>query len=276
MYLMARQPFVVRFIKRTFKSLFSLARATAKHRLLKRLIDRLLFKDDEVYYLPKDTIIPIEQDVGSLPESMPVPSRLVDYFIDQASVHVIMHACICRDATHCKDYPIDLGCLFLGEAAARISPKLGRRVSKEEAKEHERKCRDAGLVHMVGRNKLDAVWLNVKPGERLLSICNCCPCCCLWKMLPDLAPDIASKVTKMPGISIHATDKCRGCGTCEDGICFVHAIHVDGGKAVISDDCRGCGRCAENCPNNAIEVRIENNMFIENTIAAIDQAVDVK
>lgn len=273
---MARQPIIVGFIKKTFKSRFSLAKATAKHHLFMRLIDRLLFKDDEIYYLPKDMIIPIEQDAGPLPESMAVPSRLVDHFIDQASVHVVMHACICRDANHCKDYPIDLGCLFLGEAAARISPKLGHRVSKEEAKEHERKCREAGLVHMIGRNKLDSVWLNVKPGEKLLSICNCCPCCCLWKMLPDLSPDIARKVTRMPGISVHVTDKCSGCGHCMDSICFVHAIHVDDGKAVITSDCRGCGRCVEICPNHAIEIKIDDNLFVENAIAAIDCAVDVK
>ncbi|MBN2153618.1 MAG: 4Fe-4S ferredoxin, partial [Candidatus Lokiarchaeota archaeon] len=181
---MPRTPIVVRLIKKTFKSRFSLARATAKHELFKRIVDRIMFKGDGIYYLPRDKAIAIEQSVDARPESMAVPSRVVDHYIDQASVHVVMHKCVCRDAAHCKDYPVDLGCLFMGEAASRISPALGRRVTKEEAREHARKCRDAGLVHLVGRNKLDTVWLNVRPGEKLLTVCNCDPCCCLWRMLP--------------------------------------------------------------------------------------------
>jgi hypothetical protein len=90
-----------------------------------------------------------------------------------------MNTCLCRDAKQCKDYPIDLGCLFLGEAALGINPRLGRGVTKREALEHIRRCREAGLVHLIGRNKLDTVWLGVGPGDKLLTICHCCPCCCL-------------------------------------------------------------------------------------------------
>ncbi|MDY6794139.1 MAG: hypothetical protein SWK76_02475 [Actinomycetota bacterium] len=58
-----------------------------------------------------------------------------------------------------------------------INPKLGRRVTREEAREHVRRCREAGLFHIIGRNKIDMVWLNIRLGQRLLTICNCCPCC---------------------------------------------------------------------------------------------------
>jgi len=272
---MARVPLSVKFIKKTFKSRFSLAKATAKHRLFKKIIDRIMFKGDVIYYLPKDNVIAINQDVGSLPESIVVPSRIVDQFIDQATVHVIMNSCICRDASHCKDYPVDLGCLFLGEAAARISPALGRRVTKEEAKAHARKCRDAGLVHLIGRNKLDTVWLNVRPGERLLSICNCCPCCCLWKMLPHLSPDISRKVSRMPGVSVTVNGNCAGCGTCTRGSCFVDAIHVVDGKASINEECRGCGRCAEVCPNHAIDLKIGGHESFDAMVAAISRVVNL-
>jgi len=92
------------------------------------------------------------------------------------------------DSTGCKDYPMDLGCIFLGEAVKEINPKFGRMATVEEALEHAKKCRDAGLVHLIGKNKLDTVWLNAGPGDKLMTICNCCPCCCLWKILPDISP----------------------------------------------------------------------------------------
>ncbi|MEX2717321.1 MAG: DUF362 domain-containing protein [Candidatus Sigynarchaeum springense] len=274
---MPRTPLVVGLIKKTFKARFSLARATIKHELFKKIVDRIMFKGDKIFFLPRDKVIAINQDVNTLPESIAVPSRVVDHFIDQASVHVVMDKCICRDAARCKDYPIGLGCLFMGEAASRISPAIGHRVTKAEAKVHVKKCREAGLVHLIGKNKLDTVWLNARPGEKLLTVCNCDPCCCLWRMLPDLPLDIARKVTRMPGISVVVSDRCNGCGTCTSGTCFVDAVHLASGKAVIDQQkCRGCGRCAERCPNHAIDVVISDDRFIDAAIESLGQVVDLR
>jgi dissimilatory sulfite reductase (desulfoviridin) alpha/beta subunit len=111
--------------------------------------------------------------------------------------------------------------------------------------------RRAGLVHLVGRNKLDKVWLGATPGHKLLTICNCCPCRCLWRILPDLDPAIGAKVGKMPTVEVRMTDRCVGCGRCAESVCFVGAIRLDGGRAVIGDACRGYGRCVEVCPQGA-------------------------
>ena len=197
------------------------------------------------------------------------------HFIEKANYHWIMNSCICRVAEKCADYPHDLGCLFLGEASLGINPKLGRRVTKEDAVEHARRCREAGLVHLVGRNKLDTVWLGVGPGEKLLTICNCCPCCCLWRILPYVAPEIGVKVTKMPGVTVRVTDRCVGCGTCAQGICFVDAVHVYNGRAVIGDACRGCGRCATVCPQQAIEVSLEAH-GVAALLERLEPLVDVR
>jgi Fe-S-cluster-containing hydrogenase component 2 len=168
-----------------------------------------------------------------------------------------------------------LGCLFLGEATLNIDPRLGRHATKQEALEHVRRCREAGLVHLVGRNKLDAVWLNVEPDNKLLTVCNCCPCCCLWRVLPNLAPKIGTKITKMPDVKVSVTDRCVGCGTCTHGVCFVDAIRVVDGRAVRTEECRGCGRCVAICPNGAIELTIENDQFVEEAVARISSSVDV-
>ena len=265
-------------IKRTFPGRFRLAQLTNTP-VIGRAIDRMLFDGDDNIYLPKDSVIPINRELAG-PESIVLPSQVVEHFIEHATHHWIMDVCICRDANTCPDYPIDLGCLFLGEAVLQINPALGRMASKEEALAHARRWREAGLVHLIGRNKLDTVWLGAGPGDRLMTICNCCPCCCLWRMLPRLDPAISVKVTRMPGVNVTVTDRCAGCGTCTAGICFVDAIRLVDGCATIDAACRGCGRCVEVCPNEAIELTIDERTFgaggpISHTIARLSSLVDV-
>ncbi len=270
---MSRPLWFVQLLKMAFPGRFLAARAT-KTPVLGNVVDRWLFGGDDLIYLPQDNVIEINQSL-ELPDEMVLPSQVVEHFIEAANTHWIMNACICRDASVCEDYPIDLGCLFLGEAALGINPQLGRRVTKEEALEHVRRCREAGLVHLIGRNKLDTIWLGIGPGDRLLTVCNCCPCCCLWRTLPYLAPQISAKITRMPGVTVEVTDRCIGCGTCTRDVCFVDAIHEVDGHAAISDACRGCGRCVEVCPQNAIEISVENNGFVAESIARIAPLVDV-
>jgi ferredoxin len=148
-------------------------------------------------------------------------------------------------------------------------------VSKEEALAHVRRCREAGLVHMIGRNRLDTVWLGVGPGEKLLTICNCCPCCCLWRMLPHVSPEISARVSGMPGVSVTVTERCAGCGICTQDVCFVDAIRLQNGRATISDACRGCGRCMAVCPEKAIELSIDEGRFLEESIGRLSSLVDV-
>ena len=271
---MSRPLWFVELIKKTFSQRFLLAKTTSNN-FIGNLIDRLLFEGDDIIFLPKDKVVEIKQNLES-PDQTVLPSKVVDHFIEQASYHWIMDRCICRDASDCKDYPHDLGCLFLGEAALGINPGLGRRVSREEAFDHVRKCREAGLVHLIGRNKLDTVWLNVGPGDKLLTICNCCPCCCLWRILPDLDRSISHKIDKMPGVKVTVTDKCSGCGECIDDVCFADAISMVDGRAFIGVECRGCARCVEACPNDAIEITIDENRYVAETINRLAAKVDVK
>jgi ferredoxin len=274
---MGRPVWVVNLIKRAFPGRFGAAALTQVPGI-RRLIDHGLFAGDDIIYLPQDTMVRQAVQVGQSVEHLGntvLPSQVVQRFIEQANYHWIMDTCICRDASRCEDYPVDLGCLFLGEAVLQINPQLGRRVTKEEALKHARRCREAGLVHLVGRNKLDTVWLGASPGHRLLTICNCCPCCCLWRMIPHLDPSIGDKVSRMPGVSITVTSRCVGCGTCTQDVCFVDAIHLEGGQAVISQACRGCGRCIEVCPERAIILSVDDGQFVERTFERLSALVDV-
>jgi len=262
---------VIDFIKKNFRYRFFYARLT-RIPVMGGIVDRLFFHKDDMVYLPKDSVVvEINQEIPFT--NTVLPSQIVDRFIDEADTHFVMNFCICRDSNQCKDYPIDLGCLFMGEAAAKIDPRLGRLVTREEAHQHVERARETGLVHLIGRNKLDAVWLDTGPDEKLMTVCNCCPCCCLWKMLPNLGDHISEKITAMEGVQVNVSDNCVGCGTCVD-TCFVNAINIEAGRATISDECRGCGRCVEACPENAIVLTVDNDS-VEKTYTRISDTLDI-
>ena len=270
---MGRPLWFVGLIKKGFPFAFLFAKLT-RIPFVGNFVDRWLFDGDDIVYLPKDRVIRLNMPVD-VPDQVVLPSQVVEHFIEKANYHWIMNKCICRDASQCKDYPIDLGCLFLGEAVLGINPKLGRLVTKEEAHDHVKRCREAGLVHLIGRNKMDSVWLGTGPGTKLLTICNCCHCCCLWRILPHIAPQIGDKTTSMPGVSVTTNGNCTGCGTCTQGVCFIDAISLVDNHAVRNDDCRGCGRCVDVCPHGAIEISIDDKKFVEKTIDRLSALVDV-
>jgi len=270
---MARPLWFVKLLKKTFPNIGLIAKLT-NFPIIGKLFNVMMFEGDDITYLTQNKVIKVDKTIDKQEEYV-MPSQVLEHFINKANYHWIMDFCICRSSMDCKDYPSELGCLFLGEAILGINPQLGRRVSKEEALDHLKQCQEAGLVHMIGRNLLDKQWLGVDPGDKLMSICNCCPCCCLWRMAPVLHPNIGSKVHKMPGVEVKVGDKCIGCGTCAEGSCFVDAIHLVGKCAVISKECRGCGRCVEICPQNAIELTINDEEYINKTIKLLESLVDV-
>ena len=271
---MATPTAVRTLIKKTFSGRFAISRLTRRP-VVGKLVEHLLFDGDDLLILPKDATINVNRSLSPR-EDLVLPSAVLERLIRTARYHWIMDACICREASGCEHYPTDLGCLFLGRAAMDINPAFGRPVTADAAIDHARRCREAGLVHMVGRNKLDSVWLGVSPGNRLLTVCNCCECCCLWRMLPYVAPVIAEKFHRLPGVRVTVTDRCVGCGTCADSTCFVQAISLADGRAVIDTAaCRGCGRCVAVCPNGAIDMAITDAAYADKAFKRIRALVEV-
>ncbi len=270
---MKKEKLLMRFVSKFFPQRFKLAKLT-NYPLVGDFLHKLFFEEDEMYYLTKDTVIEMDRTI-EMPDNYVLPSKIVEHFIREADFHWKMDFCICRRSNECEDYPIELGCLFLGEAAEQIDPVLGRPVSEEEALEHLENCREEGLVHLIGRNKLDPVWLDVGPDEKLMSICSCCPCCCLWKMLPDLRDDIEGNVKRLPGVEVSVNEDCVGCGGCTE-VCFVNAVDMIDGKAVIGEKCRGCGKCIERCSENAIELKIDDLDYYDKAIGDLERAVEVR
>jgi ferredoxin len=282
---MARPKWFINLLKKSFGLRFFLARLT-KIPGIKIVAYKLLFDDDVLFYLPRDNIISennsvikkikVDEKIAQTVDLV-IPSKIIEKFIDEAKYLWIMNFCLCREANKCENYSSEIGCLFLGEAVQKIDPDFGRLVTRQEAKEHIKKCANAGLVHLIGKNKIDTQWLDVRPGEKLLTICNCCECCCLWKMLPNLPGKISRIVTKIPGIRIDVLDNCSGCGICADKVCFVNAISMKNNLTVIDQElCRGCARCIEVCPENAIKLTIEDEEYINETIKRISEVISVE
>lgn len=270
---MAMPLFVVELIKKSFPYTKTVAKLT-RYPGVGRILEKALFEGDELLFIPHRQVY-LGEEVDSTQYQAFLPYRATEYFVEKAGFQWIMNKCICRDSMKCEKYPVELGCLFLGEAAKGINPKLGRPASKEEAVEHLRKCRDAGLIHLIGKNKLDSVWLNVRPGKKLFTICNCCECCCLWRILPDVSPNISTKVRRMAGVEVTVGDDCSGCGKCLE-VCISSGITLQSGKAVINEQCRGCGRCAVICPELAIRVSIDFSDSFRSAIETLSSVVELE
>jgi ferredoxin len=235
------------------------------------------FPKDDMSYLPMDRTVVIGEAIAK-PEDAILPSNVLEYFIKNASHRCIMNFCICREAMKCKDYPIESGCIFLGDAAAKIHPDLGRQASVEETLEYAKRCREAGLIHLIGRDKLDILWLLVEPEDKLLTICNCCPCCCIHRVSPFMPGEAGKKVSKISGLSVEVTDKCILCGACvEEKVCIFNAIEIGDELVKINEnECRACGRCADVCPEKAINVVIKDPKYIGKTIDRFLNNVDIR
>ncbi len=233
--------------------------------------------DDGFIMLPRDRTIRIDASIEG-GESTVLPSTVLEHLIRNAAHRVIMNFCMCRDGMECKNYPIDWGCIFLGEAAKAISPELGRAVSVDEALKYSAKCRGAGLVHMVGRFAADLTWLNpeVGPGEKLITVCQCCECCCGMRSIPILNDDLRERtLSPMPGMEITVSDACVGCGDCVEQ-CMFHGIELKDGVAVINKRCRICGRCVDICLTDAITITVKDTDCVNKAIDNIQSRVDYK
>ncbi|MDW5562693.1 MAG: 4Fe-4S binding protein [Methanomassiliicoccus sp.] len=272
-----------KIIKGMFKHRFLMAHTT-RVPALGRAVEFAFFDKDEMIYLPRDSAVTaartrtIELGTELGRTDMVLPSQVIEHFLRRSKYIFIMNRCTCRDSNRCEHYPHELGCVFLGAGVTKILPEMGRMVTADEAIEHMRMAREKGLVHLIGRNKIDSIWLNTGPKEDLLSICNCCECCCLWKMLPQLSDSISNGVSKMPGVRVMVTDRCSGCERCiREEICFVRAVSLANGRASIDQTmCRGCGRCVELCPSKAIELEIDIPDYVERSVQAINPLVDIE
>ena len=156
-----------------------------------------------------------------------------------------------------------------------MPPQISRRASEQEALEHLERAVKAGLVPFVGKVRFDNFAFLIPNQDKLLSVCFCCPCCCMMAYYRHVPAEQLDEVfPRLEGLSIEVTDACRGCGACVQG-CYVKAITITNGRAVHSATCRGCGRCAAICPNQAVQITLTDPGYYQAVVERINAVVDV-
>ncbi len=194
-----------------------------------------------------------------------LPYKLIDEVIEKASFILILNRCMCRIGMKCQDYPIEFGCMFIGEGARYLSKEketIGREASVQEAKDHVRKASELGLVPIAAYVPLEAKVFGVPDGlhKRFFEFCFCCPCCCFGiRNLKHFSPGIRDKLENI-GFTAKALPDCKGCMKCVE-ICPVNAINKNGSKVWVNEDiCVACGLCEYACKHNAIQlIQIESS-----------------
>jgi Fe-S-cluster-containing hydrogenase component 2 len=220
------------------------------------------------------TYIPVYESL-ELPEGTVAPLTVIEHFIREASDHLVLNLCPCRSENDCKDFDPGLGCTFLGPAVRDVDPEVGRIVTMDEALDHLHRATEAGLVSCIGKFKGDAIALGVKDHKRLMTICHCCPCCCVSTSLPFASREVRDILKKLEGVNVEITEECNGCQKCVKYCVFGQMSVVDG-RAVVGEECKGCGRCAMVCKRGAVRITVDNPEYVEQCIAHIGALVDVK
>lgn len=112
-----------------------------------------------LFYLPKDRVV-VNWNITE-ETSAAVPSVVVEHFVREAQSIFLINEWICRDAANCQNDDHHIGCVFLGEGVLDINPKLGRIVDQETTLKRLAMARESGLIHLIGRDKIDAIWMGV-------------------------------------------------------------------------------------------------------------------
>ncbi|MBP7342031.1 MAG: 4Fe-4S binding protein [Syntrophaceae bacterium] len=178
-------------------------------------------------------------------ESVEVQSRVLAYedvekIVQDAKVLSVTN-CSCRVISGNCDKPLEV-CMQVDRAAEyNIERGTGRALSKSEAVEILKKCREEGLVHVVDNRQV--------VGH---VICNCCKDCCLnWAVMKGPKKWVAPSRYEA---SVDR-DLCSGCEACLDR-CFFDALSLEDELAIVDPEkCLGCGVCTVVCPTEALKLK---------------------
>ena len=218
--------------------------------------------------------LPINATLKS--ESSVIPSSILHEFIDSTPYHAISNTCGCRLAQGCDHFTHEIGCLFMGETALKLSPGTMKVVTKEEAHRHADRAIEHGLTPMIGKVRVDHFIFLEKDIGKLLSVCFCCHCCCMMGYFRHIPHHDLHKIFHpLDGLSIMVNDNCIGCGTCVS-YCRFKNIRVIHGRAIHSEGCIGCGRCERYCPNNAVTIKLNDKDFKKKAYKRIESFVDIQ
>ena len=221
--------------------------------------------------------IPINRSLGEF-ENQLMPEKIIEHFLKKAKLFYIQNACGCRVYHDCQDHDRTLGCMYIGDDVDSIvlPPTQGRYITQEEALEHAKKSIENGLIPVFGKHPGETYGIGAKDTGHLMSMCFCCPCCCINGKIANNATSELQVFTRMEGLTVEVDpDTCVGCEDCMEVCVFEGMEMIDGIARVNQEKCLGCGRCEQVCPNNAITITLDDPKRLDEFIRRIEAKVDV-
>lgn len=185
---------------------------------------------------PAEAALPAEEEVEIIPYEQ--ASRLM-----AKTKEIALARCPCRVLGQNCEKPLEVCLSFDGAARFLVERGMAKSITLEEALAVLKDSETAGLVH-TGSNVAD----------RLVFMCNCCPCCCHMLMLLTKHGYTEGVARSAYQVSLDA-ELCNGCAICAEERCPVGAVTVSGGlTAVEPARCIGCGLCITTCPTGALKL----------------------
>lgn len=237
------------FVPGIFEFLFMAGTSTDRDRKLAQLVHSYKKAVDAIKGPPQVTfptsrVITVERAIST-------DSKVHTY--DQVSSYIetydpiAVSTCFCRHEAKLLGEKDDCGkpddvCMQFGAGAQFVIERgLGKRVTKDKARETLRRSEEAGLVHAsMNTQEIDF-------------ICNCCPCHCMILKTALLQPKPGRAL--FSGFQPHFDrDLCMACETCIER-CPAKALTMrDDLPEADVDRCFGCGACATGCPVEAVRM----------------------
>lgn len=220
-----------------------------------KVFQKMMGLDDKGYSC--GTIFPLNHNLSEDSTAGVIPIDLVYSYLEDAEYIAILNACVCREVFDCKDYPKDLGCIFLNAAGRHaVENNIAVHVTLEEAKAHVQRAKKAGLAAHAEMQEMEQMIWGLRNDEmnEFRMVCFCCPCCyTAFKTAKAGSQRVKDRFTSCGYTTTVDHDKCVGCHKCQS-VCPKQAIsYREDGKCVIDqDNCFGCGFCKEECAVGAL------------------------
>jgi len=163
--------------------------------------------------------------------------------VDAAHAFAVIK-CNCRALDQHCDYEVETCIRFDHEAEDLERKGLGKKLTKDEARELIIRLNKAGHIHTAS-NK----WRE----EGLGHLCNCCNCCC-YPFRAGVELGLEKMWPRSHYVAEYEEEKCIQCGVCVTR-CQFGAYKMDKGQIRYdAEKCWGCGLCSDTCPSDAISM----------------------
>ncbi len=208
----------------------------------------------EYRVLPHEGALTGDSRHGKIPMNLEIPdTREILPDIDFAETllkkcrRYAVTDCICRvakDMDHSRpcSFPVKDVCLMFDAVAdGGIASGDAREISREEALQIIRRCRDLGMVQIISN------------AEHPLCVCNCCKCCCACLRSMERYEDTVGEASRYVAEAVHS-DACVHCGKCQK-VCPMEAVDISGAYTYVqAQRCIGCGVCVSQCPQGVLKL----------------------